>query len=136
MKLIGCKYMSNQSVSQTFFKFFLGSLKFQSELSVCGGQIINALVNGHQCVDGRTAYTVLVSKLPVSKSLGQVFLNGLFFNVHKFTFLCKPISGRDTLPMIASTSYPNCTKPFVACRLFSQVVIFLSAPLSPKQLCQ
>ena len=56
---------------------------------------MNSLVNEHPGVDGRAADTIFVGELPVGESLRQIFTDGLFFNVHKFTFLCKPISGRD-----------------------------------------
>ena len=35
---------------------------------------------------------IFMSGRVFSQSDGQVFLNGLFFNVHKFTFLCILVS--------------------------------------------
>ena len=52
-------------------------------------------MNENLGIDSRTANTILLGKLSVGESLRQIFVDGLFLDIHKFTLLCKPISGRD-----------------------------------------
>ena len=85
-------------------------LKVVRMLSFTSWQFMNTLVNENPGIDGGTAYIVLGSQLPVSKSLRQIFIDGLLFNVHKFTFLCKPISGRDNKMMKLTTSSHHIAK--------------------------
>ena len=77
--------------------------------------------NENPGIDGRAAYAILISKLAIRKSMLQIFTDSLIFNVHKFTFLCKPISGRDKQKLMLNSSSPNCSKPNVSGSGFSVV---------------